>query len=86
VTGLGWQICEREGRTIHWHNGGTGGFSDMLAFDRLAGCAVGALATSSPTRAAPLDSAVFAALTAITTATAGAPLGRSSTRVTGWSP
>jgi CubicO group peptidase (beta-lactamase class C family)/membrane protein YqaA with SNARE-associated domain len=66
VTGLGWHISEREGRTIHWHNGGTGGFSAMLAFDRLAGFAVGALATSSPTRRAPLDGAVFAALTAIT--------------------
>jgi CHASE2 domain-containing sensor protein len=53
----------------------------MLAFDRLAGFAVGALATSSPTRKAPLDSAVFAALTAITIASAC-----SSAGVTGWWP
>lgn len=72
MTGLGWHISEREGRTIHWHNGGTGGFSAMLALDRLAGCAVGALATASPTCLLPLDGAVLAALTAITAAAGGA--------------
>jgi serine-type D-Ala-D-Ala carboxypeptidase/endopeptidase len=67
-TGLGWHISERSGRSVLWHNGGTGGFSAMLALDRQAGCAIGAVATASPTRALLLDDAVFAALAALTTA------------------
>jgi hypothetical protein len=51
---------------ILWHNGGTGGFSSMLALDCHAGCAIAAVATSSPARNSPLDSAVFAALTDLT--------------------
>ena len=66
ATGLGWHISELSGRTILWHNGGTGGFSSMLALDRQAGCAVAAVATSGPTRNMPLDSAVLAALTDLT--------------------
>jgi serine-type D-Ala-D-Ala carboxypeptidase/endopeptidase len=66
ATGLGWHISELSGRSILWHNGGTGGFSSMLALDRQAGCAVAAVATSGPTRSMPLDSAVFAALTDLT--------------------
>lgn len=31
--GLGWMITEREGRTVMWHNGGTGGFRSFLGFD-----------------------------------------------------
>jgi len=62
-TGLGWHICSPEGRPVLWHNGATGGFSAMLALDRDAGCAVGAVATSTPTRHLPLDAAVLTALT-----------------------
>lgn len=68
ITGLGWHISESAGRSVLWHNGGTGGFSAMLALDRQAGCAVAAVATSSPTRSLPLDSAVLAALAELTTA------------------
>jgi D-alanyl-D-alanine-carboxypeptidase/D-alanyl-D-alanine-endopeptidase len=65
ATGLGWHLSERAGRPVLWHNGGTGGFSAMLALDRQAGCAVAAVATSAPTRSLPLDGAVLAALTGI---------------------
>jgi len=66
ATGLGWHFSELSGRSILWHNGGTGGFSSMLALDREAGCAVAAVATSGPTRSMPLDRAVLAALTDLT--------------------
>ena len=51
------------GRPVLWHNGATGGFSAMLALDRDAGCAIGAMATSAPARHQPLDGAVLTALT-----------------------
>jgi CubicO group peptidase (beta-lactamase class C family) len=31
--GLGWHVYMREGRRIEWHNGRTGGFASMIAFD-----------------------------------------------------
>ena len=31
--GLAWHVTTRDGRTFTWHNGGTGGFASMLAFD-----------------------------------------------------
>jgi CubicO group peptidase (beta-lactamase class C family) len=62
-TGLGWHIRSPAGRPVLWHNGGTGGFSAMLALDRDAGCAIGAVATSGPAGHQPLDGAVLTALT-----------------------
>jgi CubicO group peptidase (beta-lactamase class C family) len=39
--GLGWQIARTAGGlTIHWHNGGTGGYATFAAFDRENGTAV----------------------------------------------
>jgi serine-type D-Ala-D-Ala carboxypeptidase/endopeptidase len=67
ATGFGWHISGHGDRTRLWHNGGTGGFSAMVALDRQAGCAVGAVATSAPARTFPLDGAVLAALTELTT-------------------
>jgi CubicO group peptidase (beta-lactamase class C family) len=32
--GLAWHLLERDGRTITWHNGATGGFRTILALDR----------------------------------------------------
>ncbi|RPJ58901.1 MAG: class A beta-lactamase-related serine hydrolase [Acidobacteria bacterium] len=32
--GLGWLLLPRHGRTLAWHNGGTGGFGSFLALDR----------------------------------------------------
>jgi CubicO group peptidase (beta-lactamase class C family) len=34
--GLGWHVLEREGRTLTWHNGETGGFHSFVAVDRAA--------------------------------------------------
>jgi hypothetical protein len=31
--GLAWHVFVRDGRTIVWHNGRTGGFAGMIAFD-----------------------------------------------------
>jgi CubicO group peptidase (beta-lactamase class C family)/membrane protein DedA with SNARE-associated domain len=61
-TGLGWHISSPAARPVLWHNGGTGGFSAMLALDRDAGCAIGAVATSGPADRQPLDAAVLTAL------------------------
>ncbi|GAA2177372.1 hypothetical protein GCM10009847_02990 [Leucobacter tardus] len=38
--GLAWFTSEFDGREVTWHNGGTGGYSSMLAIDREAGTAV----------------------------------------------
>lgn len=38
--GLAWFTSEFDGRQVTWHNGGTGGYSSMLAIDREAGTAV----------------------------------------------
>jgi CubicO group peptidase (beta-lactamase class C family) len=32
--GLGWLIRTVHGRTIHWHNGGTGGYHSFVGFDK----------------------------------------------------
>ena len=32
--GLGWIIRQDHGRTIHWHNGGTGGYHPFAGFDK----------------------------------------------------
>lgn len=35
--GLGWNVLDRHGRRVVWHNGGTGGFTSMLAVERATG-------------------------------------------------
>jgi serine-type D-Ala-D-Ala carboxypeptidase/endopeptidase len=37
---LGWHVAKRSGREIVWHNGGTGGYRSMVAFDPKAHTAV----------------------------------------------
>jgi len=32
--GLGWIVRQGHGRTIHWHNGGTGGYHSFAGFDK----------------------------------------------------
>lgn len=32
--GLGWNVMDRHGRRVLWHNGGTGGFTSMLGVER----------------------------------------------------
>ncbi|HEX8511033.1 MAG TPA: serine hydrolase domain-containing protein, partial [Propionibacteriaceae bacterium] len=46
--GMAWMTSERSGRTLTWHNGGTGGYRSMLALDRRTGQAV--LVLNSSTR------------------------------------
>jgi CubicO group peptidase (beta-lactamase class C family) len=45
--GAGWVITEIEGRTVTWHNGGTGGFRSWLGIDREAGHGVVVLTATS---------------------------------------
>lgn len=45
--GLAFHLRDVHGRTITWHNGGTGGYRTMLALDRTAGRAVMLLANST---------------------------------------
>jgi CubicO group peptidase (beta-lactamase class C family) len=45
--GLGWHILERNGRSIMWHNGGTGGFHAFIAFERDSARAVVVLANAA---------------------------------------
>jgi CubicO group peptidase (beta-lactamase class C family) len=46
--GLAWMTSDVSGRTLTWHNGGTGGYRNMLALDRKSGQAV--LVLNSSTR------------------------------------
>ncbi|MFC9333637.1 serine hydrolase domain-containing protein [Arthrobacter sp. NPDC057009] len=49
--GAGWMTLETKGRTVTWHNGGTGGFRSWVGLDRKAGTGV-VLSTAT---AAPVD-------------------------------
>ena len=60
--GLAWHHTRRDGHRIIWHNGMTGGFSAMVAFDPDRGLGVAALANSACRPPSPLDAAVMAAL------------------------
>jgi len=60
--GLAWHHVRRDGHRIIWHNGMTGGFSAMVAFDPDRGLGVAALANSGGRPPSPLDAAVLAAL------------------------
>lgn len=60
--GLAWHHSRRGPREIIWHNGMTGGFSAMIAFDPARGLGVAALADTAGAPPSPLDEAVFAAV------------------------
>ena len=60
--GLAWHRSRPPDSTIIWHNGMTGGFSAMIAFDPARCLGVAALANSAGVRPSPLDAAVFQAL------------------------
>jgi len=45
--GLGWVLRSRNGRTLHWHNGGTGGYRSFLGFDLEAQAGVVVLSNST---------------------------------------
>jgi serine-type D-Ala-D-Ala carboxypeptidase/endopeptidase len=60
--GLAWHFTVRQDRELIWHNGMTGGYSAMIAFDPGQGLGVVALANAGGVPPSPLDEAVFAAL------------------------
>jgi serine-type D-Ala-D-Ala carboxypeptidase/endopeptidase len=60
--GLAWHLTVRGDRELIWHNGMTGGYSAMLAFDPVRGVGVAALANAAGVQPSPLDAAVFEAL------------------------
>ncbi|WIM99895.1 serine hydrolase domain-containing protein [Actinoplanes oblitus] len=45
--GAAWVTLEHNGRTVTWHNGGTGGFRSWLGLDRAAGAGVVILTATS---------------------------------------
>jgi D-alanyl-D-alanine-carboxypeptidase/D-alanyl-D-alanine-endopeptidase len=59
--GLAWHRAHRGDHRIIWHNGMTGGFSAMIAFDPDWGLGVAALANSARRPLSPLDQAVLGA-------------------------
>jgi D-alanyl-D-alanine-carboxypeptidase/D-alanyl-D-alanine-endopeptidase len=58
---LAWHHVRHGDHTIIWHNGMTGGFSAMVAFDPARNLGVAALANSAGALPSPLDKAVLAA-------------------------
>lgn len=56
--GAAWVTLDMRGRTVTWHNGGTGGFRSWLGLDRAAGTGVVVLSAT----AASVDRAGFALL------------------------
>lgn len=58
--GLGWITSQVDGRTVTWHNGGTGGFRSFIGVDAEANRAVVLLSNTT----APVDAAAFDLLTA----------------------
>jgi serine-type D-Ala-D-Ala carboxypeptidase/endopeptidase len=60
--GLAWHLTVRGDRELIWHNGMTGGYSAMIAFDPVRSLGVAALANSAGVQPSPLDEAVFEAL------------------------
>ena len=60
--GLAWHLTLRGDRELIWHNGMTGGYSAMIAFDPVRSLGVAALANGAGVQPSPLDVAVFAAL------------------------
>lgn len=45
--GLAWHVSERDGTRVTWHNGGTGGFSSIMALDRERGRGVVVLSNTA---------------------------------------
>ena len=59
--GLAWHHTRRGDHTIIWHNGRTGGFSAMVAFDPARSLGIAALANTASRPPSPLDEAVLGA-------------------------
>ncbi|GEA87372.1 serine hydrolase domain-containing protein [Cellulomonas cellasea] len=61
--GAAWVTLDMRGRTVTWHNGGTGGFRSWLGLDRAAGTGVVVIAAT----AVSVDRAGFALLAELAT-------------------
>jgi serine-type D-Ala-D-Ala carboxypeptidase/endopeptidase len=59
--GLAWHHTRRGDHSIIWHNGMTGGFSAMIAFEPSRNLGVAALANTAGSLPSPLDQAVLSA-------------------------
>jgi CubicO group peptidase (beta-lactamase class C family) len=59
--GLAWHHTRRGDHSIIWHNGMTGGFSAMIAFEPVRNLGVAALANTAGSLPSPLDQAVLSA-------------------------
>jgi D-alanyl-D-alanine-carboxypeptidase/D-alanyl-D-alanine-endopeptidase len=59
--GLAWHLTRLGDHMVTWHNGMTGGFSSMVAFDPARKLGIAALANSAGELPSPLDRAVFEA-------------------------
>jgi serine-type D-Ala-D-Ala carboxypeptidase/endopeptidase len=59
--GLAWHLTRLGDHMMSWHNGMTGGFSSMVAFDPARKLGIAALANSAGALPSPLDHAVFEA-------------------------
>lgn len=64
--GLAWHLTRLGDYTVSWHNGMTGGFSSMIAFDPARKLGIAALANSAGELPSPLDRAVFGAFRLLT--------------------
>jgi CubicO group peptidase (beta-lactamase class C family) len=65
--GYAWHVTPRDGQTVVWHNGGTGGFSSFVGFNRDAGQGV-VILTSMGGIASQVTSAGFTLLERFSTA------------------
>jgi CubicO group peptidase (beta-lactamase class C family) len=65
--GYAWHMTPRDGQTVVWHNGGTGGFSSFIGFNRATGQGV-VILTSAGGMASQATSAGFTLLERFSTA------------------
>lgn len=63
-TGLGWHHLTRRGNQLTWHNGMTGGYTAVIAFNPARGTGAVALANTGGMPPSPMDAVVFDALSA----------------------
>jgi CubicO group peptidase (beta-lactamase class C family) len=59
VPALAYAVVRDGDRELIWHNGMTGGYSAMIAFDPVRSLGAAALANSAGVQPSPLDGAVF---------------------------
>jgi CubicO group peptidase (beta-lactamase class C family) len=60
--GLAWQHTVRDGERVTWHNGMTGGYSAVVAFNPARRAGIAALANGAGSLPSPLDAPVIDAV------------------------